>query len=90
MSDKGEIDVYRITVLLTRDRREMESQRSRFSRLFPDMRVEWNYSEPYYTLKYGMYIHKREAWPDLVKIQKQYPNAILSTDQVTASKYLKD
>jgi len=86
-TDKSEVEVYRITVVLTRDRREMESRRSRFYRMFPEMPIEWSYSQPYYTVKHGMYIHKREAWPDLVKIQEKYPNAILSTERVRPEEY---
>jgi|GEM_PF-6534595 len=86
--DKEEYPVYRITVVLTRDRREMESERSRFRTRFPKDELKWSYDQPYYSLKTGYYLLERESWADLLRIRRVYPNAILSIDRMSAEEYL--
>ncbi len=87
--DKEEYPVYRISVLITRDRREMEAERSRFRRTFPEDELKWSYDQPYYSLKTGYYLLERESWADLLRIRRMYPNAILSIDRMTAEEYLE-
>lgn len=86
------IKAWRIQVAAVSDRREMESEKSRFENIFPDMELEWTYDNPYYLLKLreAAFKDKLAAYNLLHRIKRRYPSALLVLDDVKPEKVLNN
>jgi hypothetical protein len=82
------IKAWRIQVVAVSDRREMENEKSRFENIYPTMRLEWIYDNPYYILKLrdAAYKEKLDALNLLHRIKHRYPAALLVLDDVKPEK----
>ena len=49
------IKAWRIQIITTDDRREMEKAKSMFSSLYPNINVDWKHVAPYYQVRVGYY-----------------------------------
>ena len=49
---------WRIQIITTNDRRKMETAKSKFRSMHPDVKVNWNHVAPYYRVKVGAYENK--------------------------------
>lgn len=76
------IDVWRIQIAATVDRRQMEAARSAFNRRYGWFNLNTTYSEPFYKLQVGAYYHKRNAEAVLWQLKRDYPGAYLVRDKV--------
>jgi hypothetical protein len=74
---------YRIQILNTPDRRELERVRSSFQQRFGDLNATWNYQAPFYRLKVGAFQTKLDAYPLYKRIKRQYPSSFLILDDLT-------
>ena len=77
-----EIDGWRIQVLATTDRRQMEQAYRRFKALFPKIDIRWVHEQPYYRLKVGAFHQRRECLPLCQEIRKHFTQALPVTEQV--------
>ncbi|MBK8502121.1 MAG: SPOR domain-containing protein [Saprospiraceae bacterium] len=82
------IKAWRIQVVAVSDRREMENEKSRFESIYPSMRLEWVYDNPYYILKLrdAAFKEKLDALNLLHRIKHKYPAALLVIDDVKPEK----
>lgn len=55
------IDGWRVQIMATTDRVQVESARSRFRTEYPEVSAEWILEKPYYKLRVGAYRTKQEA-----------------------------
>ncbi len=76
------ISGWRITVITTADRRQMEEVKNIFQKNF-SYRVRTEYKEPYYHLRAGAFISRNEAAGALESIKKKFPSAFLSVDKIS-------
>ncbi len=76
-SSKSELSGYRIQIVTTTDRREMETKLKLFRQVYPDLFHEWKYSAPYYRIIVGAYLKKRKAKEALYHFRKKFPGSIL-------------
>ena len=76
-----QITGWRITILTTTDRRQIDETKINFQKQF-NLRTKWEYKEPYYHLKAGAYISRNEANYALENIKKKFPGAFLSIDKI--------
>ena len=67
---------WRIQIITTNDRRNMESARARFQGLYPGIPVSWEHETPYYKVKIGAYKDKITLQPYLQMFKKDFPTAI--------------
>jgi hypothetical protein len=72
---------WRIQLLATTDRQEMESTLYRFQILYPYIKVDWEHVQPYYKIKAGAFQSKLEAYRMLYLIKRDYPGAYPAIDQ---------
>ena len=77
-----EIDGWRIQVLATTDRRQMEQTYKRFQDLFPEISINWVHEQPYYRLKVGAFHERRECLPLCQEIRKHFTQALPVTERV--------
>jgi hypothetical protein len=73
---------WRIQIITTDDRREMEAARSRFSNLYPGVQLEWKHVVPYYQVRVGAYENKLDLMPFLLEVKKVFPSATPVNDMV--------
>jgi hypothetical protein len=79
------LDVWRVQIAATVDRRQMEEARQAFVRRYGSYQLSTTYSEPYYKLRVGAYVQKRQAEAALQALKKDYPGAYLVRDRVKLS-----
>ena len=73
---------WRIQIISTDDRREMETAKSRFSSLYPGMPTAWKHVSPYYHVRIGAYRTKNELMSFLTEIKREFPAAIAVMDDI--------
>jgi len=83
-----EIQGYRIQILATIDRRQMESVQRRFENLYPDYPLHIHHNEPYYHIKTGAFLTMQKAQAFMKKLQSDYPSAIPVTDKLKVEELL--
>lgn len=79
---KTETNGYRIQLIVTRDRRQMEEAKRKFQMVYPDKKADWTFLAPYYKLKAGAFLDKLAAWPYYRAFLKDFPTALLTTDRI--------
>lgn len=84
-----EINAWRVQVLATTDRRQMEEAKRQFERLFPDMQAEWSHEQPYYKIKVGAYLKRREAMSVCQEVKKNFRQAITVFERVEYSELIE-
>lgn len=77
-----EVRGWRIQILATVDRRQMENVRRDFENRYPDYPVLFVHNEPYFHLKVGAFLTMQKAQAFLKKMQHDYPQSIPVTDNL--------
>ena len=70
------VEGWRIQIINTDDRREMEAAESKFFQMYPDKETEWKHVQPYYQVIVGHYHSKLELEPFLRELKEEFPRAI--------------
>jgi hypothetical protein len=83
-----EIRGWRIQVLASIDRRQMESAKRTFENLYPDYPVIFVHNAPYFHLKVGAFLTQQKAQAFMKKLQADYPQAIPVTDNIKVEELL--
>lgn len=73
---------WRIQIISTADRREMESIRAQFANLYPNMPSAWKHVSPYYHVRVGAFREKIHLLEKLAEIKKDFPAAIPVQDDI--------
>ena len=81
---------WRIVVGITRERREIDEMSRDFKRKFPDLQVEWVYSNPFYRLLSGHYLTRWDTISDLKKIRTEYPGAFEMNSDIPFDKFFDE
>ena len=77
------IKAWRIQIITTDDRREMEEAMALFGRLYPDINKDWKHVAPYYQVRVGFYENKNKLIPKLLEMKKYFPAATPVHDNVS-------
>lgn len=81
---------WRIQVLATTERRQMDKVKSRFEYLYPNYELDFEHRNPYYLLKTGAFLNRMEALPLLNKLQKEFPGAFMVSEEVELEMLLQN
>jgi hypothetical protein len=73
---------WRIQLISTDNRREMEATKARFSALYPGVPSAWKHISPYYHVRAGAYRTKVEMLSFLTTVKKEFPAAIPVQDDI--------
>lgn len=79
---------WRIQIITTNNRRKMESARSKFSSMYPDIDVKWNHVAPYYRVKVGAYETKMQLMGFLLELKEEFPGVIPVMDDIKKSELI--
>lgn len=77
-----EINGWRIQLLTTTDRRQMDRVLYSFKSKYPHEPIAWKHISPYYHVKVGAYLTKLELQGFLVELKKEFPSAIVIRDKI--------
>lgn len=75
-----ELSGFRIQIMASVDRRQMESLKRNFENKYPEYPVVFIHNEPFYHLKVGAFLTMQKTQAFLKKMQHDYPQAIPVTD----------
>jgi hypothetical protein len=87
MSNK-EVRGFRVQILATTDRRQMETVQREFERRYPDYPVHFAHNEPYFYLKTGAFLTNQKAQGFMKKMAKEYPASLIVTDMIKGEELL--
>ena len=79
---------WRIQIITTNNRRKMETARSKFSSMYPDVDVKWNHVAPYYRVKVGAYENKMQLMGFLLELKEDFPGVIPVMDDIKKSELI--
>ncbi|MFZ1702964.1 MAG: hypothetical protein WAT79_01385 [Saprospiraceae bacterium] len=77
------VKAWRIQIITTDDRREMESVRSRFINMYPSVSMDWKHVVPYYQIRVGAFEDKNKMMSFLLILKKHFPAATPVYDQIS-------
>ncbi len=77
------IKAWRIQIITTDNRREMEQAIDRFKNMYPDISMDWKHLAPYYQVRIGHYENKNKLMPFLLELKKTFPAATPIYDTVS-------
>ena len=77
------IKAWRIQIITTDNRREMEQARSIFLKMYPDTEMEWKHIAPYYQVRVGYFEKKQHLMAFLLELKKTFPAATPVYDNVS-------
>lgn len=77
---KPEVNGWRVQILSTTDRKQVEDGKLRFKTQFPDVPVDWVHDKPYYKLRAGAFRTKQEAMALVNALQDVWSGAYPAKD----------
>ena len=83
------IKAWRIQIITTDDRREMETAKRKFERLYPHIDYSWEHNAPYYKVKIGAYEKKEDLEGFLLQLKKEFPFSLPVQDDIEKSELIK-
>ena len=86
--ENAEVGGWRIQLLATIERRQMEKEKQSFERRYPDYPTHMVNNQPYFHLKTGAFLTSQKAQAFLKKLQRDYPGAIIVEDMVKTEELL--
>jgi len=87
-TENQEVRGYRIQIMASVDRRQIESTRRTFENRYPEYPIVFLHNEPYFHLKVGAFLTMQKAQAFLRKMQHDYPQAIPVTDNLKVEELL--
>jgi len=75
-----EVTGFRIQILASVDRRQIETVKRGFENKYPEYPVVFIHNEPFYHIKVGAFLTMQKTQAFLKKMQHDYPQAIPVTD----------
>jgi hypothetical protein len=80
---EANVKAWRIQIITTDDRREMESAQATFKSMYPNVSYDWRHVAPYYQVRVGYYNSKNKLMPFLLELKKTFPSATPIYDTMT-------
>lgn len=74
------IDGWRVQVMASTDRQQVEDGRMRFKTYYPDVPADWVHEKPYYKLRVGAFRSRLEAMAFIAQLV-EFPGAYPARDQ---------
>lgn len=80
---------WRIQIITTADRREMETALHKFNNLYPNIDIEWEHVVPYYKVKVGAYETKMDLMGFLLQLKQDFPSVIPIRDDIPKDHFIR-
>lgn len=82
------LKAWRIQVVTTNDRRNMETAMSKLNQMYPELDPSWTHASPYYQVKVGAFEEKSDLQNLLITLKRDFPSAIPVMDDIEKVKLL--
>jgi len=76
------IRAWKIQIMATSDRMEMEQTYNKFERLYPHINYSWEHNPPYYQVRVGAFEKKEDLEATLLELKKDFPFSIPVQDDI--------
>ncbi len=73
---------FRVQIVAAGNRADINKVKSQFYSLFPDVKTFVIYQQPNFKLRVGNYRTKLEAYKAWIEIEKEFPGAFISPDEL--------
>lgn len=80
---------WKIQIVTTNDRREMEQAIAKLNQKYPHLEYDWKHASPYYQLKVGAYEEKADLQNMLITLKQDFRSAIPVMDEVEKQDLVK-
>ncbi len=80
---------WRIQIIATSNRSEMERTITRFERLYPQIDYNWEHNAPYYQVRIGAYEKKEDLEAFILKLKKEFPMSIPIKDDINKTELIQ-
>ena len=88
ISNNKEVRGFRVQILATTDRRQMETIQREYERRYPDYPIHFAHNEPYWYLKTGAFLSNQKARAFMKELGKEYPASIVVSDMIKGEEFL--
>lgn len=86
---EDKVEGWRVQILATTDRRQLESTEREFKLSYPSVPVDWVHNSPYYKLRAGAFFNRREADRLRQTLSEEFEGVYLVKDEVEETELLK-
>ncbi len=86
---KPTVRAWRIQILTTNDRREMEDGIKKFEMLYPDIQYTWEHNPPYYQVRIGAYELREDLEAILLMLKNNFPSSLPVQAEMEKTELLK-
>lgn len=80
---------WRIQIMTTNDRSEMEAGLLKFEELYPDIDYKWEHNPPYYQVRIGAFEKKNDLEVYLIDFKQEFPSSIPVQDDIKKTEILE-
>ena len=80
---------WRIQIMTTNDRSQMEAGLLKFERLYPHINYKWEHNPPYYQVRIGAFEKKNDLEAYLIEFKKEFPSSIPVQDDIKKTEILE-
>ena len=84
-----EVEGWRVQILATTDRQQLERTEADFKSTYPSVPVDWVHNSPYYKLRAGAFFTRPEADGLRQRLSREFEGVYLVKDEVTEAELLK-
>lgn len=86
---QDKVEGWRVQILATTDRRQLETTERDFKAKYPSVPVDWVHNSPYYKLRAGAFSNRSEADGLRYNLMREFEGVYLVKDEVEESELLK-
>ncbi|MCP9237664.1 SPOR domain-containing protein [Lewinella sp. JB7] len=86
---EDKVEGWRVQILATTDRRQLETTETAFRANYPSVPVDWVHNTPYYKLRAGAFYTRQEADQLRQTLSKEFESVYLVKDEVSEAELLK-
>lgn len=83
-----EVEGWRVQILATTDRQQLERTESEFKTTYPSVPIDWVHNAPYYKLRAGAFFTRAEADRLRQSLRREYEGVYLVKAEVTEEELL--
>ena len=84
------VRAWRIQIMTTNDRSEMEKGIKKFEVIYPHIDYKWEHNPPYYQVRIGAYEKKNDLEAFLLELKQEFPSAIPVQDNILKKELIEN
>ncbi len=82
LQQRTKVEGWRVQFYSTTDRRNMENTIKQLKNQYPDISFSWIYTEPFYQIRAGAFLYRKDTAPLQYLLKKEFAGAFPITDEI--------